>query len=442
LKRLEDRIALAVLASLAPLIAAGAWLVFGEEQTAATRWTMSVLALLSFAIMFAVVRALLGYRLRTLANLISAIREEDYSIRARGSHRDDGMGEVARELNLLTRALRSRRLEGVEAAALVRSVLEHIDSAIFTFDEAGKLRLVNRAGERLLGRSAEQLHGRSAADLALQPFLAGAEARTDEVVLPGGHGRFRIRRTMFRENGVPHVMLSMSDLSRTLREEERQAWQRLVRVLSHELNNSLAPIRSIAESLASILSRDPRPEGWEDDAQQGLEVISERSGGLARFLQAYSQLARLPRPDLRPVNVGDVVQRVAELETRIAVQVERGPELVIRADGDQLEQLLINLVRNGADAVLETGGGVVITWGAAGDVVEICVIDEGAGIVGTANLFVPFFTTKPGGTGIGLTLARQIAEAHDGVLTLSNRPEPERGTVARLRLPMRSDVRG
>jgi signal transduction histidine kinase len=246
---------------------------------------------------------------------------------------------------------------------------------------------------------------------------------------------------MFRENGVPHVMLSMSDLSRTLREEERQAWQRLVRVLSHELNNSLAPIRSIAESLASILARDPRPEGWEDDAQQGLEVISERAGGLARFLRTYSQLARLPRPSLRPVDVGEIVQRVAELETRIPVRVDPGPSLVIRADGDQLEQLLINLVRNGADAVLETGGEVAMAWSAAADAVEVSVTDDGPGIDGTANLFVPFFTTKPGGTGIGLTLARQIAEAHDGVLTLANRPAPARGTVARLRLPMRSDVR-
>jgi two-component system, NtrC family, nitrogen regulation sensor histidine kinase NtrY len=440
MKRLEDTIALAVLASLAPLLASGAWLLFAEEQTSATRWTMSVLAVLSFAIMIAVVRMQLGYRLRTLANLISAIREEDYSIRARGSHRDDGMGEVARELNLLTRTLRDQRLGGLEAAALVRAVLEHIDSAIFTFDEHGQLRLVNRAGERLLGRAAERLHGRSASDVGLEPFLGGAEARTAEVVLPGGHGKFRIRRTMFRENGVPHVMLSMSDLSRTLREEERQAWQRLVRVLSHELNNSLAPIRSIAESLASILARDPRPDGWEEDAQQGLEVISERAGGLARFLRAYSQLARLPRPSLRPVEVGGIVQRVAELETRIAVRVEPGPELVISADGDQLEQLLINLVRNGADAVLETGGEVAMAWSAAGDAVEISVTDDGAGIE-TANLFVPFFTTKPGGTGIGLTLARQIAEAHDGVLTLSNRQAPARGTIARLRLPVRNDVR-
>ncbi len=435
MRRLEHRVVLGAFASLAPLLIAGAWLLFFEEQSKATRWTVSIFALVSFAIMAAVVRVQIGYPLRTLANLISAVREEDYSIRIRGGK--DSMGEVARELNLLTRMLRDRRLGDREGAALVRAVLEHIDSAIFTFDNRWQLRLVNRAGERLLGRSAEQLHARSAADVGLETFLTGDDARTAEVVLPGGYGKFRIRRTIFRENGVPHVMLSMSDLSRTLREEERQAWQRLLRVLSHELNNSLAPIQSIAGSLASILARDPRPDGWQDDAQHGLQVIGERAGGLTRFLRAYSQLARLPQPALRPMDVEDTVRRVAGLETRIIVNVAPGPPVTIHADGDQIEQLLINLVRNGADAVLETGGEVTVSWNAAADSVEITVIDDGAGISGTANLFVPFFTTKPGGTGIGLTLARQIAEAHDGALTLSNRPAPARGTIARLLLPRR-----
>src|SRR5688572_16990776 len=433
MKRLEHRVIAVTLASLAPLLLATAWLLMSE--TRATRWTVAILAILCFLILIAALRAQINYPLRTLANLISALREEDYSIRARGAGRRDGMGELTRELNLLTDTLRHRRFGEVEAAALVRSVLEHIDSAIFTFDERWRLRLVNRAGERLLGRPAEQLHGRTAAELGVEAFLTGDDTRTTEIVLPGGHGRFRIRRTTFRQSGVPHVLLSMSDLSRALREEERQAWQRLLRVLSHELNNSLAPIRSIAGSLGSILKRERLPENWLDDAQQGLEVIDLRAAALTRFLQAYSELARLPQPVLRPMAVGETVRRVAGLETRVAVAVEPGPDLTIRADTDQIEQLLINLVRNGADAVLESGGRVMMSWSATPESVEICVADEGAGISGTANLFIPFFTTKPGGMGIGLTLARQIAEAHEGALTLSNRENG--GAVARLRLPRR-----
>jgi two-component system, NtrC family, nitrogen regulation sensor histidine kinase NtrY len=437
MKRLEHRVAVAAVASLSPLLFVLAWMLYAEPRSSVTRWSVAILVLVSFATLIAAVRAQIDYPLRTLANLISALREGDYSIWARSSNRYDAMSEVTRELNLLTRALRNRRFGEVEAAALVRSVLEHIDSAIFAFDERWRLRLVNRAGERLLARPAEQLFGRTAADLGVEAFLTGDDARTAEVVLPGGHGRFRIRRTTFREAGVQHVLLSMSDLSRTLREEERQAWQRILRVLSHELNNSLAPIRSIAGSLASILSREPLPEGWQDDAQHGLEVIGERSAGLARFLQTYSRLARLPQPVLGPMSVAATARRVAGLETRITVAVAPGPDVTLRADRDQIEQLLINLVRNGVDAVLEnvpeTGGAVTLSWSVTPDSVEISVTDDGPGISGATNLFVPFFTTKPGGSGIGLTLARQIAEAHDGTLTLEN--APERGTIARLRLP-------
>lgn len=435
MRRLEHRVFLATIASLVPVLLVLAWFLFAEPRSSVTRWTVVVLVALSFAVLIAAVRAQIDYPLRTIANLISALREEDYSIRARGSNRDDAMSEVTRELNLLTRALRNRRFGEVEAAALVRSVVEHIDSAVFAFDERERLRLVNRAGERLLARPGEQLYGRNAGELGLESFLTGDDARTTEVVLPGGHGRFRIRRTTFRESGVPHVLLSMSDLSRALREEERQAWQRILRVLSHELNNSLAPIRSIAGSLSSILSRDPLPNGWQDDAQHGLEVIGERSAGLTRFLQTYSQLARLPQPVLAPMNVGETVRGVAGVETRVAVAVEPGPEVTIRADRDQIEQLLINLVRNSADAVLETGGGVTLSWSAAHDAVEITVTDDGPGISAATSLFVPFFTTKAGGSGIGLTLARQIAEAHDGTLTLTNRADPASGSIARLRLP-------
>lgn len=435
MKRYEQRVILAGVAAMAPVILALIWFLMLEPRERNTRIAVGALVIVSLLIFIATVHAQLVYPLRTLSNLISALREEDYSIRARGARRDDAMGELMTELNLLTDTLRERRFAEVEAAALVRSVLEQIDSAIFTFDERWRLRLVNRAGERLLGRSAEQLHLRTAGDLGLDAFLTGDETLTVEIVLPGGHGRFRIRRTTFRQDGIPHFLLVMSDLSRTLREEERQAWQRLLRVLSHELNNSLAPIRSIAGSLGSILARDPLPEGWLDDAQRGLGVINARADGLTRFLQGYAQLARLPQPVLRPISVGETVRRVAGLETRTRVEVVDGPKVTIRADRDQIEQLLINLVRNAADAALETGGGVSVSWSASSESVEISVTDEGAGISGTANLFIPFFTTKATGTGIGLTLARQIAEAHNGIITLSARPAPAAGTIARLRLP-------
>jgi signal transduction histidine kinase len=256
-----------------------------------------------------------------------------------------------------------------------------------------------------------------------------------QMVFPGGVGRWDIRRSTFREGGAQHQLLVLTDLSQTLREEERSAWQRLLRVLGHELNNSLAPIKSVAGSLADLLDRQPRPADWDDDMQRGLEVISSRADSLARFVESYSKLARLPQPRFEPLNIGELVQRVASLETRLPVNIVSGPDLVVQGDHVQLEQLLINLVRNAADASMETKGSVEVGWSQDNGQVQVWISDEGPGLASTANLFVPFFTTKATGSGIGLVLSRQIAEAHGGTLTLENR-QRLRGCEALLRLPL------
>jgi signal transduction histidine kinase len=313
--------------------------------------------------------------------------------------------------------------------------MAEIDVAIFAFDGEHRLKLVNRAGERLLAQPAQRLLDRRAAELGLGECLEGQPARTLQAGFPGGMGRWGMRRSIVREQGRPLDLLVIADLSRALREEERQAWQRLIRVLGHELNNSLAPIKSMAGSLESLITRETPPPDWRDDMRRGLAVIGSRAESLNRFMRAYAQLARLPQPKLQPFEVGSWVRRVAGLETRLNVALRSGPELVIQADGDQLEQLLINLVRNAVDAAMESGGGVLVEWQRRNSHLEVCVQDEGPGLSGTANLFVPFFTTKPGGSGIGLVLCRQIAEAHGGSLTLENRQDAP-GCEARLRLPL------
>jgi len=321
--------------------------------------------------------------------------------------------------------------------------MEEIDLAVFTFDNNCKLRLVNRAGERLLARPEERLLGFTAGELGLGGCLEGEPARTMELAFPGGSGRWGLRRGSFRQGGLPHHLLVLSDLSRTLRDEERKAWQRLIRVLGHELNNSLAPIQSVAQGLESELqsalkSADMQTEASVsilDDLRQGLSIIRSRTEALGRFMAAYAQLARLPQPKLLPVNVPDWIGRTAKLETRVKVILVEGPNMVISADGDQLEQLLINLIRNAADATIENHGEVRVGWSRHGSLLDVWVIDDGPGLPNTTNLFVPFFTTKPGGSGIGLVLSRQIAEAHGGELTLKNRSDGH-GCEARLRLPI------
>ena len=220
-----------------------------------------------------------------------------------------------------------------------------------------------------------------------------------------------------------------------LREEERQAWQRLVRVLGHELNNSLTPIKSIAQSLEQVLKTDPRPDDWTDDMARGLNVIATRSESLSRFMSSYARLAKLPPPKFGPVEVNGLIRRVSSLETRMTISVEELQPLTIQGDADQLEQVLINLVRNAVDAAQETSGRVFIRHARTNNAVEITVRDEGPGLSNTNNLFVPFFTTKRGGSGIGLVLSRQIAEAHNGTLTLQN-ANGAPGCIAKLSLPL------
>jgi signal transduction histidine kinase len=294
---------------------------------------------------------------------------------------------------------------------------------------------VNGGGERLLDQPAERLLGRTSAALGLAECLRGDDDRTVDLDFPGGRGKWQLRRGSFRQDGRPHQLVVLSDLSRVLREEERQAWQRLIRVLGHEINNSLAPIKSIAASLRDLLARPTLPGDWRDDVGGGLTVIAGRSESLGRFMSAYALLARLPNPQPLPMDVGQWISRVAHLETRLPVRVVAGPATTISADADQLEQVLINLVRNAADASLETHGGVAVGWTRNGGTLDVWVRDDGLGLPDTTNLFVPFFTTKPNGSGIGLALSRQIAEAHGGVLTLENRREGQ-GCEARLRLPL------
>ena len=399
------------------------------------QWTLTVLMVLTWLSFAFTAQSRVVFPLRTLSNLLAALREGDFSIRARGANQDDALGEVLREVNALGETLRQQRLGALEATALLRKVMEEIDVAVFAIDGNGQLRLVNRAGERILNQPEERLLGENAAELGLAECLIGDTPRIEQIAFPGKSGRWEIHRGSFREAGLAHQLLVITDLSRALRDEERQAWQRLIRVLGHELNNSLAPIKSVAENLGSMLSRRDRDPDWQEDMRSGLNIIAARTDGLARFMSAYARLAKLPPPTFQGVDVGVWIRRVTGLESRLQVKLDAGPEVRIQADPDQLDQLLINLLRNAVDASLETGGGVYVGWDREDGYIDVWVKDDGPGIPNPTNLFVPFFTTKPGGSGIGLVLSRQIAEAHGGTLTLENR-ETHRGCEARLRIPM------
>ena len=435
--RYDRRILLLTVAAGLPGAVVAIFLLWRGGYSTQTIATVAFGILACWAVAASSLRHRIVFPLQTMANLLEALRENDFSFRARGARREDPLGETLLEINALADTLRDERLGSLEASALLRTVMAEIEVAVFAFDDRRKLRLVNRAGERLLGRPTEQLMGRTADDLKLAACLDGSAPQVLNIAFPGGSGRWEVRCGSFRQGGLPHRLVVLSDVNVPLRQQEREAWHRLIRVLGHELNNSLAPIKSIAGSLDSIAAQQPLPSDWRDDMRRGLGIIASRTEALSRFTTAYTALARLPRPNMQKVDLAALVGRVARLETRLRIDVQSGEPVTLHADPDQLEQLLINLMRNAVDASLETGGKVQVGWQKNSHRLSLFVEDEGPGLANPSNLFVPFFTTKPQGSGIGLALGRQIAEAHGGTLTLEPRVGA-RGARATLTLPHQS----
>ncbi len=448
----ENRISLYSFLVALPALIVSIALVWTQPWTIESRLALIVAEVFAWWLLAMALQEQTTRPLQTLANVLASLREEDYSFRARNAAPEDALGELSIEVNALADMLSGRQIRSIEATALLQRVVDEIDAPLFAFDPAGLLRLVNPAGEHLMRQAKARMLGRGAEELHLQECLSADNESLVELKLRDSQARWLLRRSSFRQNGVPHTLVVLSDVSRALREEERRAWQRLIRVLGHELSNSLAPIKSLAGSLSSRVASAPMDADVRRDLQRGLEIIEARSASLHRFLEAYRRLAQMPAPVLRDVALAPLVGRVVGLEMRIPICVRPGPELVFQADPDQLEQMLINLVRNAADAVLEMtaatelakepspaailseDGSVVVRWEASAEDVTLAIEDSGPGLLNPANVFTPFYTTKPNGSGVGLVLSRQIAEAHGGRIEISNRTGT-RGCLVKVVLP-------
>lgn len=421
------------------------WLLLWQHAAEVSVQVMCLLALIAaWAFAVSLLTEQIIRPLQTLSNVVAALREDDYSFRARGARRDDAVGDLALEVNTLASMLQRQRAGALEAMALVERVMSSMQSPVLAFDPEGRLKLLNAAGERAFELRSQTALGRSAVQLGLGVLLEMQDdglVSLDQLSQSSQTKRWMVKRSAFRLRGIPHTLLVLSDISVALREEERQAWERLIRVLGHEINNSLTPIKSIAGSLHARLG-SLQLDGADEDFSLGLEVIENRAESLNRFLDAYRRLMGLPAPGLERVSLTALIDRVARLETRLRVEVVSAADVSVEIDPDQIQQALINLVRNAAEAALssdaenENKPQVQINWEAGAGEVVIAVLDNGHGLTNQGNLFVPFYTTKPTGTGIGLVLAQQIAQAHRGSVQLANRTDGPSGCRAELRLPL------
>ncbi len=430
----QRRIVLLALAGGLPAVVLGLLLLQGLAVPGSVRLLLAVMVLAAWlGCALALYRATIE-PLRSIANVLESLRAGDFAIRGRHPRRGDALGDVVLEANRLGATLRAQRFEAIEASALLNKVLAEIDVAVFAVDGDDKIRLANRAAGELMGRSPQALTGLTAQEAGLAHLLNGPPTASEAHAFPSRSGRWQVMRETFREGGRSFRLLVVTDLSAALREEERRAWRRLIRVIWHELNNSLAPIKSVIETARDALSAGaPGPEERQDLAQS-LALVAERSDALRRFLSRYSELARLPEPSLRECEANELLQRVAAVHPGGMLRVSSTPGLRLRGDPDQLEQALINLVRNAIEATAQDGEPVQLSARRRGEQIEFEVLDTGAGVANPDNLFVPFFSTKPGGSGIGLVLARQVADGHGGSLTLENRKDRS-GCIARLSLP-------
>ena len=353
------RLRLWLLALALPTVLCTGWSAFVVWSSATLAFGISIAVALGYALIAATCFEQITRPLQTLSNVVAALREDDFSFRARGARSGDSLGDLALEINSLASSLQAGRGQARDALTLVERVMHAMRTPVLAFAPDRTLRLLNPAAADAFSLSREPLIGRSVESLGLDPLYAHADGAIyahPAVAAMAGDTRWSVRRSTFRLGGVPHELLVLSDVDAALREEERVAWQRLVRVLSHEINNSLTPITSLA---GSLLRRLPAVDETTEnltldssnlaDLHRGLHLVEDRAVSLHHFLQAYQQLARLPQPNLQPVSIPDLIARVVAFETRMPVELLPGPEVTISVDAAQIEQLLINLLGNAVE---------------------------------------------------------------------------------------------
>jgi two-component system, NtrC family, nitrogen regulation sensor histidine kinase NtrY len=429
----EARLFLWVLTTAIPAAILLVWLSIESPLPAIAKIAIAVVLLLWIVIVADVIRRELLSHVRTLSNIIESTRSQDYSMKAARARDPGELAELYQEVNDLTESLKIGRQSEQELLSILETVVSEINVAIIVFDAHDKIRLVNQLASALLKSTAEQLAGVQFGDTVLAQLSISNEPKLIDFRFPGAEGRWQIRQHHYRHQGQPSRIVFIADLKQVLSDEEIAAWQRLIRVISHEVNNSLTPITSLCQTLTGMLSQSDREA--DADVRIGLSVIAERAKGLQDFISVYARLARLPEPNRKPFPAVELADRLQRIFAGQPLEIVPFPDVTVFGDPVHLEQALINLIKNGLEANPKGAAAVQLSCVLENDQCEFRIADHGAGIGNPDNLFVPFYTTKHEGAGIGLILCRQIATKHHGSVTLENREEGP-GAVARLTVPL------
>ncbi|HIL94542.1 MAG TPA: GHKL domain-containing protein [Pseudomonadales bacterium] len=429
----EQKMFYLVLLSGVPVVPLFYYVFNDDSFSQITQFVIVIVSALWVAAVAANVKEDFIYHLRTLSNLVEAIRTEDYSMRSSRLSEPGELAELYQQIDSLTSKLKENRQEEFELKNLLERIVNQINVAIIACDSDGKIRMVNRLTTQLLQLSATELVGLDLEKTTLSVVLKDTGSRLVDHEFPGTAGRWQINVQHYRHEGKPGKIVFITDLKQVLSEEEISAWQRLIRVIAHEINNSLTPITSICQTLNKILSSHAEL-GNEDELRVGLAVIEERAKALKEFISVYARIAKLPDPQKINFQVEDLLQKVKRFFVDQPIVIEDTPGITLFGDPVHLEQLLINLIKNALEASQSQQEPVTISCEKGDGVFKFQVQDSGTGISNPANLFVPFYTTKAQGAGIGLTLCRQIAAKHGGQVVLENR-EDGQGALAQLIIP-------
>jgi len=405
------------------------WLIDYSVYAKILLTTLLSLSVFGFA---GLIKQRLQFQFQTLSNLVEAVRGGDFTLRGKKRAANDPLTELTSQINLLSSSLSAQRIASEEAYRLLDKTIAHINVAIFAFDSNNKVKLANPAAGRLFSCDFLKLFGQSADALALTSFFTNEQTQLLEHTFPGGSGRWQIRLDSYRDKGVQGKLLFINDLKTVLREEELKAWKNLIKVISHEVNNSLYPISSMSQTLGKLVRREPLAEDWREDVGEGLSVIGERANNLTDFIKRYAKVAKLPEPNKQIFSMSQLIAHTAIIQSNpqdIIINELSNTDMELFADQSMIEQVMINLLKN----ALEAGAPVELSWGENKQSQWLTIMDHGTGIKNTANLFVPFYSTKPAGSGIGLVLCQQILDKHQGTLTLEN--SEQAGCLVKVTLP-------